>query len=97
MSFACDRAAPYIVCAAMRYPNGFIVTGARHLDSVMHRQIPWMLHDQHGKAVQGFIDQRGNFYDRHEAWKIAEANGQIRFRCGGDTINGGMLFSENLY
>lgn len=43
---------------------------------------------------QGFIDQHGNFYSREEAWKIAQANGQIIRRVGGDE---GRLFSENLY
>ena len=33
----------------------------------------------------------------YKAWKIAEPAGQIRRRIGGDTINGGTLFSENLY
>jgi hypothetical protein len=46
---------------------------------------------------QGFIDQFGKYYTRTEAWKIAEAMGQIRYRCGGDTANGGTLYSENLY
>lgn len=45
----------------------------------------------------GFIDQFGNFHTRTEAWKIAEAAGQIFRRCGGDTVNGGTLYSENLY
>lgn len=46
---------------------------------------------------EGFIDQHGNFHTRQQAWKIAEANGQIIHRCGGDTANGGTLYSENLY
>ena len=49
------------------------------------------------KSEQGFIDRLGKFHNREEAWKIAEPAGQIRRRVGGDTINGGTLFSENLY
>lgn len=49
------------------------------------------------KAAQGFIDQWGVFMDRQEVWKVAEAAGQILHRCGGDTSNGGTLYSENLY
>jgi hypothetical protein len=32
-----------------------------------------------GSADQGFIDQRGTFHSREDAWKIAKANGQVRF------------------
>lgn len=48
-------------------------------------------------AEQGFIDNRRVFVDRNKAWKIAEAANQINFRCGGDTEEGGTLYSENLY
>lgn len=48
-------------------------------------------------AEQGFIDQWGTFLTRTEAWKIAEAANQIAFQVGGDTIDGGTLYSENLY
>jgi hypothetical protein len=46
---------------------------------------------------EGFIDQFGDFHARTEAWKIAEAAGQILHRCGGDDTDGGTLYSENLY
>lgn len=52
---------------------------------------------RHGKARQGFWTTERRFVDRHEAWKIAEAAGQIFRRVGGDTIKGGKLFSENLW
>lgn len=46
------------------------------------------------REVQGFIDQHGNFYDRQQAWVIAEGNGQIiRYNDGCE----GTLYSENLY
>jgi len=90
---------PWIVCAANRFDD-IIVCGARHYDSAMMSSID--RHREHGLCLkyeceQGFIDQFGKFYTREEAWKIAEKNGQIKRRVGGDTINGGKLFSENLY
>ena len=43
------------------------------------------------------VDQFGRFYNKREAWVIADMNGQIIRRCGGDTEDGGTLYSENLY
>ena len=42
---------------------------------------------------QGFIDQFGNFYNRQEAWIIAEKHKQIK----PDYSIKGTLFSEDLY
>lgn len=85
-----------VVCAANQF-MGHIVLGARHFDSSMHRAI----NDAYGKYPpkhedwhQGFIDQNGNYMSREEAWKVAEAAGQIIRRVGGD---GDKLYSENLY
>lgn len=92
-----------IVCAANRYEiDGeiFLIIGARHFDSLMIAQIQRLpKQDKLPKSTecQGFIDQRGNFLTRTEAWKIAEQNGQIIRRVGGDSIDGGTLYSENLY
>lgn len=81
------------------------VIGPRHYDLAMQTQMDCVarLSNDYEKTIkegekeQGFIDQRGKFYTREQAWKIAEANGQIIRRCGGDTANGGTLYSENLY
>jgi hypothetical protein len=35
--------------------------------------------------------------NRLEAWEVAWAAGQIIKRVGNDTMNGGTLYSENLY
>jgi len=86
---------PWIVCAANRNKNnGRIVCGARHFDPIMRAQIEasegfvsWRNSDQ------GFIDQFGRFYDRWEAWKIAEKNGQIKKKVSTD----GTLYSENCW
>lgn len=94
-------AEPIIVCAANRDANGFIVLGIRHFDMHMRahfERIAKVLDVDIKKPIeQGFVDQFGKFYSRTEAWKVAEAAGQIRHRCGGDTANGGTLYSENLY
>lgn len=84
---------PRIVCAAMRDDAGFILTGARHFDGIMHaalRKLP----DYDGDWEQGFINQRGEFLNRKDAWLIASNAGQIIRRVGGDD---GTLYSENLY
>jgi hypothetical protein len=83
-----------IVCAA-NLVKGTIICGARHYDDIMRCQFK-LLTDayKHEDVIQGFIDQRGKFLTREEAWVIAEAAGQIIRRCGGDD---GVLYSENLY
>ena len=92
-----EKATPRIVCAANKCLD-MIAVGPRHFDKVMQRQIAfygslW----KKDKVEQGFIDQFGTFHNRHDSWIIAEAAGQIWRRCGGDTIDDGRLFSENLY
>lgn len=92
---------PLIVCAANRLSNGRVIIGARHWDDHMHAQMNDMVSDEGDEIKlvkceeQGFIDQFGNFYNRKEAWKVAEANGQIR-RIG-PGYSGPDLYSENLY
>ncbi len=89
-----------IVCAAIRHPlTKEVLAGARHYDPIM-RGILKHLTD-HGDtrdvwyaAEQGFITNiRGEFVDRQQAWKIAEAAGQIRQVTG----SVGTLYSEDLY
>lgn len=85
-----------VVCAAnLNTVTGVIYPGPRHFDSTMLQLMPT------GRRTdcmqQGFIDQRGVFLTRQEAWKVAEAAGQIRRRVGGDAADGGTLYSENLY
>jgi DNA-binding PucR family transcriptional regulator len=94
-----------IVCAANRYLlTGQIVIDIRHFDGLMIKQIDSIRElelnkqgDHDDKWEQGFIDQHGKFLQRTRAWKVAEAAGQIIRRVGGDTANGGTLYSENLY
>jgi hypothetical protein len=86
---------PRIVSAANKFENGPMLVGARHWDQHMHIQANYMSIKGSEPHEQGFIDQYGKFYSRKEAWKIAEQEGQIIRRVGGDS--NGVLYSENLY
>lgn len=98
---------PYVrrvVCAANFHKNsGSIFLGARHGDELMRDKVNnwcWRsgrIFPSDDDRTQGFIDQHGIFMTRTEAWQVALAAGQIRYRCGGDDANGGTLYSENLY
>lgn len=91
-----------IICAANKLiledHREVVVAGARHWDKGMH-EIVDAFYAVSQELEQGFIDQFNNFYTREEAWVIAETNGQIIRRVGGDTTleGNGRLFSENLY
>lgn len=83
-----------VVCAAMIHQDGRIIASPRHFDTIAHEAAKngfW------GDCEQGFIDQRGVFMSRQEAWKVACDARQIRRRVGGDGTDGGTLYSENLY
>lgn len=93
-----------IVCAAIRR-NGLIICGARHFDPIMRAALKAMSTDHKGWE-QGFIDNKGTFLTREEAWKIADREGQIRRETGFEEFSNprkagvgdeGKLFSENLY
>jgi len=90
-----------IVAAANRYGD-IIAIGPRHYSNGMRISIDGLggsklLYKYAGGdsgAEQGFVDQYGTFYDRKEAWDIAQANGQILYPDIGPV---GTLFSEHLY
>lgn len=86
-----------VVCAAIMLENGKIVLGARHWDKLMHTFASMEERRKFNREKQGFIDQWCRFMDRHEAYRVAQAAGQILYRCGGDEVHGGTLYSENLY
>lgn len=90
-----------VVCAACRDQYGQIVLGARHFDAWMHvaiRDLEKLYHvGEKSTWTQGFLDNKNNFLDRAAAWSVASAAGQIIQRVGGDTANGGTLYTENLY
>lgn len=84
-----------IICAANKLPNGVMLVGARHWDTIMRAQFRAMggTNAPHSEIQQGFIDQRGNFYTRNQALKLCIKNGQIEKGKFSDTE----LFSEDLY
>lgn len=85
-----------VVCAANRYDD-VIVTGARHFDSVMHKQLAALgKRYRTQKAEQGFIDQFGVFMDRKEALAVAVFAGQVN-TVRPKSAPAHLLFSEDLY
>lgn len=90
-----------IVCAANRHlVTKHILVGVRHWDNFMYNQKEeLMAGDRCGwtDSEQGFVNSRGQFLTRQEAWVVANDADQIVRRVGGDTMQGGTLFSENLY
>ena len=93
-----DRRVRRVVCAAIRADDGDVLVGVRHYSHDMHAQI----HARTDGAKfchrsgddQGFVDQRGEYMTRRQAWHVAEAAGQVR-RAGHD--GEGVLYSEDLY
>lgn len=107
-----DMSLNRIVSAANYHPGFPMIIGPRHWDDVMHASYAALealykrIYDEDLSSeqlpaghhfAQGFIDKRGKWLTREEAWVIAEAAGQIIRRVGGDEANGGRLYSENLY
>lgn len=91
-----------VVCAAIRAADGSLLLGVRHYSRDMHEQIR-QRRDGHcwvhrHEDDQGFVDQYGVFMSREEAYRVAEAAGQITHpeacRHG---QNGPKLYSEGLY
>lgn len=97
-----DRTKRRVVCAAIRAADGDVLLGIRHYSRDMHAQIEVR---RDGKKFthrhdddQGFVDQRGNYLTREEAYQIAEEAGQIfDFDACGEGLSGHKLYSEGLY
>jgi len=99
---------PRIVCAAMLMKDNNIVVGIRHFSPEMRVIMLKAYGEKYHPKVseQGFVDQFGKFYNRFDAWKLADKNGQIIRATGWEESpkarpanmgDDGMLFSENLY
>jgi len=84
-----------IVCAAIRNDKGTVICGVRHYDTLMHTQIGndktsyWPC----STVEQGFVDNKGQFLTREEAWSVAWMAEQIIRQVA----TSGTLYSENLY
>ena len=81
-----------VVCAAVR-GHGVIVCGARHFDKVMRLVIDKYVGSYRGWE-QGFIDQKGQFLTRKEAFLLADKRGQIK---QSPMAPDGVLISEDIY
>lgn len=86
---------PHIVCAAMQMKDGHIIPGIRHFSPEMRSTLREIYGEKYHLKVakQGFVDQYGKFYNREDAWIVAEKNGQIKYQVS----TPGTLYSENLY
>ena len=81
-----------IVCAANRHKQTKqVILGIRHWDGYMRVQC---LDYDYSDYEQGFIDNKGKFLTREEAFVVAEREGQIIRRVG---VDEDWLFSEDLY
>lgn len=88
-----------IICAAIKDTRtGAVFGGIRHgyIYSAMHDA---GITPPHEKAIEGFLDEKNNFYDRYEAYDIAMTNGQMSATTRQQKRDSGEkeLFSEDLY
>lgn len=103
---AVDRSGRRVVCAAIRAADGSVLLGIRHYSMDMHEQIETRrdgdkFKHRHGED-QGFVDQRGVYMTREEAFVVASCAGQVFdiSSCGQTVIDDGIvgkLYSEGLY
>lgn len=75
----------YIICSAVKYKD-HIIHGRRHGDAyqTLEKLLPKEEYDQitRDNTIAGFVDQYGDFYDRVEAYKIADVANQIKYGKG---------------
>lgn len=86
-----------VVAAALQHKDGRIVCGVRHYDELMIavlKQLPDFMSDGWRTAEQGFVDSRGRFLTREEAWGIAAGAQQIVVT---DSTRRGVLHSEDVW
>ena len=85
-----------VVCAAIRCDDGFIVSGVRHFSPDMRETMRRVYGEKYWEheVEQGFIDQKGVFLTRTEAFILARENGQCPHL---PKTGAASLFSEDLY
>jgi hypothetical protein len=92
----CLEAKRRVSCAAIKCDDGTVVTGARHYSPDMRRLMERIYGEGYWKheAEQGFVDNRGDFLTREQAFVLARESGQ----CPHLPADGvACLFSEDLY
>jgi len=90
----------FVVCAAVRFKCGLIVSGPRHFDKIMNDVLRMMPNLDKSCPEEGFIDQFGTFLDRTEALYIVINNDQPLDKERNDARHSDMwreLYSEGLY
>ena len=88
-----------IICAAIKDTRtGAVFGGIRHGDiySTMHDA---GITPPKCAAIEGFLDEKNNFYNRYEAYNIVMTNGQLSATTRQHKHDTGEaeLFSEDLY
>ena len=88
-----------IICAAIKDTRtGAVFGGIRHgnIYSAMHDA---GITPPREAAIEGFLDEKNNFYNRYEAYNIAMNNGQMSATARQLKRDRGEkeLFSEDLY
>lgn len=83
--------AEHILCSAIKYPWGEIVTGFRH-NHIMKEMANRGIYTAVDGELQGFMSSKGKFYTRSEAVEVARNAGQIP-----KYFSGKWLYSENLW
>lgn len=88
-----------IVSAANKSPDGLVIMCVRHGCDLFFGVVDTIFDSdkRYHDWEQGFVTSNYRFVDRNEAWRIAMKQNQIKHRVGGDSSNGGTLYSENLY
>lgn len=89
-----------VVCAAIRAEDGDLMLGVRHYSTDMHAQMQARRDGakfaHRSGEDQGFVDQRGVYMTRREAFEVARAAEQIVNWHACD-LAGWRLYSEGLY
>lgn len=88
-----------IICAAIKDTRTDAVFGG-----IRHGDIYSAMHDAgitppKDAAIEGFLDEKNNFYNRYEAYNIAMTNGQLSATTRQHKRDKGEreLYSEDLY
>ncbi len=79
-----------LVNSAIKYADGTIETGRRHCD-VIALMAKVGVYTRSDNSIQGFVDNRGQFYDREQARKVAIKSGQLPKHFEGE------VYSEDLW
>ena len=88
-----------IICAAIKDTRtGAVFGGIRH-GFIYSAMCDAGITPPHAAAIEGFLDEKGDFYDRYEAYDIAMNNGQMSATARQYKRDKGEreLYSEDIY